>query len=174
MHHRPVFDITKAISVVSERHGNFVDKYGKWIEQCTNQRNLNRATVQSRIALVASVLHSAKVIDSYAHVDVLGYPQSIKITPKAADLDVYLLNDCDSVIAVAGEVAGVLDTFSARLAASADDSHGLYNKWHRVLGDDFDWESLCVELLDLIHRKVYCRHEAISNSLSDQSVSEDK
>lgn len=158
----PIFDIRMA-TVVRQQHESFMARYQEFLQRNIQERHMARTQVQARLSLVAEVFKSAGVISSSQDVDIVRYPQSIVLRPAFGDYPVYLLNDCEAVIAACGTVVGQ-DPFTARLmVASQTGKESFYLRAVGVLEDGFDWTAFASSLLSEMHKMAYDQERALAD-----------
>ena len=159
---QPLMDKHSIQEAISKQHAGFMSRYSCLVEKYVQDRNLNRSKTNARLRLVASIFRDAGVVSDYKDVDILGYPSSVVLFPKIGEMPVYLLNDCDQVVAAAGDVMGQY-AMTARLVMVTNARNvggGFYASFNGVLFDDsFDWMAFCVFLLERIHELVYRRSD---------------
>ena len=149
-------------------HHSFFDKYSAYVEKNLGERNLERGTLLARLNLIAKAMCEAGVISGFSEADILNHSCSLMLHAKVGTEPFYLLNDCTDLIAVCGGIASI-DTFSGRLVlVHGEENSGkttFFKRYHNVLAEDFNWDTLAHEILEAIHKALYNKSDVQKDRL---------
>lgn len=148
------------VNTIAKQHSDFLRGYSKLVEKNIQECNLLRAKTNARLRLVGHIFVQANVVKEYRDIGVLGYPDSVAMFPVVGSQPIYLLNDCNAVVAATGDVMGQ-DVLTANLVmvSNASGVNGFYKRFENILNEDFDWTGFCMFLLNGIHDVIYRRRD---------------
>jgi len=146
------------------KHAEFLGKYKKTFLKKVALLEMSRDLIYAKLLLVAKAFVDSGIVDSSREVDVGSpngnYSRSVALVSKLSPFCIYILNDGKDITITDSVAIPAQHSLENRLVIVTS-SRLVHQERRDALAPEFDWEELCMLLLDCIHMVIYNRSEVI-------------